>query len=52
MKKIFLFLFVMIVLTSCNPMMHIIGVGMRKFNTSQNKYSKSNPYYKPNQKNN
>ena len=31
--------------TNCNPKMHIVGFGMREFNTSMNKYSKKNPYY-------
>jgi hypothetical protein len=30
---------------SCSPKMHAIGAGMRLLNTSQNKYSKKNPYY-------
>lgn len=46
MKKILILLLVSFIFSSCNPMMHIVGAGMRKFNTSQNKYSKSNPYYK------
>lgn len=43
MKKIILLL-VSVMLVSCNPATHIVGVGMRKLNTSQNKYSKQNPY--------
>lgn len=31
---------------SCNPKLHLIGFGMRKFNTSLNKYSKHKPYIK------
>jgi len=31
---------------SCSPKMHLIGVGMRALNMSQNKYSKKNPYLK------
>ena len=29
---------------SCSPKMHLIGMGMRQINVSQNKYSKYNPY--------
>lgn len=45
MRKIIIILLA-ILLVSCNPIMHIVGSGMRKFNTSQNKYNKKNPYYK------
>lgn len=45
MRKLIIFLMA-ILLVSCNPVMHIVGFGMRKFNTSQNKYSKKNPYIK------
>lgn len=38
------FVFFCTILWSCNPKMHIIGYGMRKFNTSLNKYSKNKPY--------
>ena len=31
---------------SCSPKMHLIGMGMRQVNVSQNKYSKYNPYIK------
>ena len=38
-------LIIMIVLmTSCNPYMHIGGAAMRKYNLSQNKYTPNNPY--------
>lgn len=43
MRKIIVLLLA-IFLVSCNPAMHIIGSGMRKFNTSQNKYNKNRPY--------
>jgi hypothetical protein len=33
-------------LIACSPKTHLIGLGMRKFNLSQNKYSKKNPYIK------
>lgn len=38
--------FLALTLISCNPIMHAVGLGMRKVNTSQNKYSKKNPYIK------
>lgn len=44
--KIIIFIFLLSIVMSCNPKMHIIGYGVRKFNTSQNKYSKDNPYIK------
>lgn len=47
MKRLILGLLV-IILASCNPILHMVGVGARKFNTSQNKYSKKNPYIKKN----
>ena len=31
-------------LNGCSPKTHLIGLGMRKFNLSHNKYSKKNPY--------
>jgi hypothetical protein len=42
-----LLIFLIITFTmSCNPKLHMVGVGMRKFNTSLNKYSKNKPYIK------
>lgn len=46
--KNFLFLIVicfsLFELNGCSPKKHLIGLGMRNFNLSQNKYSKKNPY--------
>lgn len=43
MKKL-LFIFFILFLTSCSPQMHINGVVVRKYNTSQNRYSPQRPY--------
>ncbi len=45
MKKIILLLIV-IFLSSCSPSLYINGTLMRKFNTSQNKYTPKKPYIK------
>ena len=31
---------------SCNPMLHVVGSGMKKMNTKHNKYSAKKPYIK------
>jgi hypothetical protein len=38
MRKIIVLLFGVIFLSSCNPMLHVKGAGMRRHNLSQNKY--------------
>jgi hypothetical protein len=45
-KKILLYLILVFFTASCSPRMHTIGVGVRFFNLSQNKYTKRNPYLK------
>jgi hypothetical protein len=37
--------FILMTNVSCSPKMHLVGMGMRQINISQNKYSKYNPYY-------
>lgn len=39
-------------LTSCSPNLYINSFFARKYNISQNKYSKKKPYYKKNEKQN
>lgn len=46
LKKITLYLILIFICTSCSPKMHALGIGVRVFNISQNKYSKKNPYLK------
>jgi hypothetical protein len=46
MKKIILFTLISTIFISCNPMLHVIGHGMRKMNIKQNKYSVKKPYIK------
>lgn len=41
-----LFIILIFFMSSCSPKMHLIGVGMRKFNMSQNKYTPNKPYIK------
>jgi hypothetical protein len=36
--------FLATIVFGCSPKMHFIGIGMRQFNLSQNKYSKNKPY--------
>jgi hypothetical protein len=38
MKSLFLLVMISLFFTSCNPMLHIHGAGMRYHNLSQNKY--------------
>jgi hypothetical protein len=38
MKKIISLFLITLILSSCNPRLHIIGSGMRHHNLSQNKY--------------
>ena len=45
-KLIFIVLIAILANSSCSPKMHLIGLGMRTFNLSQNKYSKKHPYIK------
>lgn len=44
-KRFIFFVSLVMLFSACNPKMHIVGYGMRKFNTSMNKYNKKNPYY-------
>ena len=46
MKKFILLTLISFILVSCNPMMHVVGSGMRKMNIKQNKYSAKKPYVK------
>jgi hypothetical protein len=46
MKKIILLTLTSLIFISCNPMLHVIGNGMRKMNIKQNKYSAKKPYIK------
>jgi hypothetical protein len=46
MKKIILLTLTSLIFISCNPMLHVIGNGMRKMNIKQNKYSSKKPYIK------
>lgn len=46
MLKILFFCVIIMFTCSCNPQMHVVGFGMRKYNTSLNKYSKHKPYIK------
>jgi hypothetical protein len=44
-KQLYIIIFLLTTIVfGCSPKMHIIGIGMRNFNLSQNKYSKNNPY--------
>lgn len=43
-KKITLYVLLIYFAASCSPKMHAIGVGMRLFSLSQNKYSPKKPY--------
>jgi uncharacterized protein YxeA len=43
MKKI-LFILLVVLISSCSPQMYFTGTAMRKFNTSQNKYTSKRPY--------
>jgi hypothetical protein len=38
MKKVISFFITILIFSSCNPRLHIIGGGMRHHNLSQNKY--------------
>ena len=38
MKKVIYFFIVFFMFSSCSPELHIVGVGMRHHNLSQNKY--------------
>jgi len=38
MKRLLLLFVVILLFTSCNPELHIVGAGMRRHNLSQNKF--------------
>jgi hypothetical protein len=38
MKRLITLVIISLLFTSCNPMLHIYGAGMRHHNLSQNKY--------------
>jgi hypothetical protein len=46
MKKFIILILISFIFVSCNPMMNVVGSGMRKMNVKQNKYSAKKPYVK------